>query len=402
MNKRRPIEIGWVVVGTLTVRDRAALASAQEMMVQTLQAAFPAFDWQMTTEHRHDPSPTGRAEPVELLDLGVQARDRQAWDFAFVVTGRDLTSYYKPFALGTPSRPLSTALLSLMRLSASDGSWEHPEAGGGASDPADARLARRVAALAMHLFGHLNDLPHTDEVTDYMFDVRQVDDLDRMTYFGIEHTAQLQDALESAADVRLEELGTLRRDAVAFYIRVLRHNRRDIIEAIRDIRPWAFPIRLSRLTTAAASTMIVLLITAEAWDLGMSQPGGRVLVLSCAALLATSVFIIKRQAILVRRGTSSLREQIAVGNIAAVVAVFLGMATMYALLFATTLALSQYLFSSTLAAAWAASLGTAPRLPHYFILAGFVAALGIAIGALGASFEEQAYFRHVTLVDEET
>jgi hypothetical protein len=31
-----------------------------------------------------------------------------------------------------------------------------------------------------------------------------------------------------------------------------------------------------------------------------------------------------------------------------------------------------------------------------------MAALGLIIGALGASFEQQHYFRHITYVDEET
>jgi hypothetical protein len=35
-------------------------------------------------------------------------------------------------------------------------------------------------------------------------------------------------------------------------------------------------------------------------------------------------------------------------------------------------------------------------------MAGFIASLGIAIGALGASFEEHQYFRHIAFIDEET
>jgi hypothetical protein len=35
-------------------------------------------------------------------------------------------------------------------------------------------------------------------------------------------------------------------------------------------------------------------------------------------------------------------------------------------------------------------------------MCGFVATLGVVLGALGASFESENYFRHVVLVDEET
>ena len=35
------------------------------------------------------------------------------------------------------------------------------------------------------------------------------------------------------------------------------------------------------------------------------------------------------------------------------------------------------------------------------MLSAVVAAFGLAIGALGAAFEDQSYFRHVIFVDEE-
>ena len=51
---------------------------------------------------------------------------------------------------------------------------------------------------------------------------------------------------------------------------------------------------------------------------------------------------------------------------------------------------------------WAASLGRPVGHDEVLAFAGFVAALGILVGALGASFEDQTYFRHVAYVDEET
>ena len=83
-------------------------------------------------------------------------------------------------------------------------------------------------------------------------------------------------------------------------------------------------------------------------------------------------------------------------------AVSIGMATTYALLFAGTLGLTVLLFDRAILAGWASSLGEDIALRHIVSFAGFVAAIGLAVGALGASFEEQTYFRHVALVDEET
>ena len=120
------------------------------------------------------------------------------------------------------------------------------------------------------------------------------------------------------------------------------------------------------------SALLLLLVTAEVWDVGMSQSAAQVIGLSLFALLLTSIYTLIRQRLLVRRQVGSLSEQTVITNIAIASVVVLGMLTTYGLLFS------------------------------YVVLAAFVASLGILIGALGASFEEQYHFRHITYIDEET
>lgn len=79
-----------------------------------------------------------------------------------------------------------------------------------------------------------------------------------------------------------------------------------------------------------------------------------------------------------------------------------GLAVTYLLLFALMLALGLTLFSSALVEGGAASLGEPPAAQHYLSMAGFVAASGLVIGALGGSLAEESYFRHVAFADEET
>jgi hypothetical protein len=78
------------------------------------------------------------------------------------------------------------------------------------------------------------------------------------------------------------------------------------------------------------------------------------------------------------------------------------MTTTYLLLFGLTLLLSGTLFTPSLLQGWAVSVEGALTTQHYLSHAGLVAALGLVIGALGASFEGQYYFQHITYVDEET
>ena len=389
------VEVGFVLAGPLDRADVRAIHQARTALLERLRTLLPGFEWRMPVITRREVAASGHAEPVSLLDLGVQERDVQSWDFAFVVTQARLQSYFKPFTLATPSRSTSAAVLSTARLDPA------------ALDVTDEEqrvdtMARRLVALALHLFGHLNDLDHSEDAADVMYDLRTVTDLDGMQHLSSEATETLREALHDVADLRLEEQGTYRGRTALFYLRATLQNLRSIVAAVLDVRPWRFPFHFSRLTTAAASTLLILIMTAEAWDLGMTQPPWVIVALSLAALLGTSLYIIKRQHLLVRRRHRHLREQHVIGNVAVVATIVLGMATTYGLLFIASLLLSTTLYSTHLVAGWAAALDGRLAAQHYLLLAGFIASVGLIIGALGASFEDQNYFRHVAFVDEET
>lgn len=401
---RRPlIEVGWVLVGRFPPPDQRAVEHARERVLETLCREFPGFDWRMpVVERETPPGPSPQVEIVDLLDQGVIERQAKGWDFALVLTGSDLQSFYKPFALGAPARSLFVAAASTVRID--------PRASGrgvgdrrGSEDDRIEVMTARLHALVLHLFGHLADLEHNDDPESYMFDLGAVSDLDRMRRFSAGAVDALADELEDVADVRLEEeRGALQSGRVGFYLRVIRHNRGDIADGVRRARPWQFPLRFSRLTAAAFSALLILMMTAEAWDLGMSQQPIFVLLLSLATLVGASVYLLRRQGLLVRRQISRLTELTVVSNVTTVISVVLGMITSYAMLFTTTLVLGRALYRPRLVAAWAESIGAAVSWRHYLVLAGFVASLGLLIGALGASFEGQTYFRHVAWVDEET
>lgn len=391
------IEVGWLVAGPLDPVDREAVDEARLDLLDQLRDAFPEFTWSMPWVERGDPLRGQRIEPVVLLEMGEMERETKRWDFAFVVTGADLRSYDKPYALAVPSRSLGVAALSTSRID--------PQAAGSGPTREERRkaMARRLVALTMHLFGHLNDLEHDEDRSSVMFNLRSPKDLDGMEDYPETAREYLAAELSDVADLRLEEEHPDQRsNRWSFYLKTLWHNWDDVISSVRQARPWRFPVQLSRLTTAAASGLLVLLITAEVWDLGMNQSSPRVIGLTTVLLAATTMYILLRQRLLVRRGARRLTEQTAVTHISVTLSVLFGLVTTYAALYAAVLLLAWLVFPAHLVTQWAASLEGVVEPRHYLLLAGFVASVGILIGALGASFEEQKYFRHIAYVDEET
>ena len=398
-NGERLIELGWLVVNELAPPVRSAVDRVRERSLEYLRKEFPGFRWEMPIVQRPDPVLSGRVEPVRLLQDGIEVREANHWDFAFVLTSADLLSHYKAYAMAVPSRSLGVAALSLSRLK-----YEEP------LDLAeDARahgvelLVDRLYCLAMHLLGDLNGLPHSDERDDFMYMPDSIDDLDKMSGFSERYKGMLADELADVADLRLEEHTTsAHRGAFRFYLHAAWLNRSHIASSVGQAAPWSFPVRLSRLTTAALSTLLILLMTAEVWELGTSLSPVFVAVLSLITLTGASAFILMRQQLLLRPKFSRLTEQTVITNVSMVIIVVLGMATTYFMLFVLTLLAGTLMFSREIIANWAPAIDGPVHLTHYLLQAGFDASVGIIIGALGVSFEGQYYFRHIAYADEET
>ena len=257
-------------------------------------------------------------------------------------------------------------------------------------------------ALALHLFGHINDLPHSDEPYDLMYDLSTVRDLDAMRRLNDGAAGLLIEELDAVADLRLEEQRGRPRDYLTFFMRAMWINRRDIAGSVLRTRPWALPFRLSRLSTAAVSAMVILVMTAEVWDLGTRQPPAFVAALSATVLFGATGYLLHRQQLLQRRRTGRPSEQRVITQVSIALSVLLGMTTTYLVLFAGVLAIALTFFDTALIEGWAASVDDPSSFRSHLVLAGFIGSVGLVIGALGGSFEEQTYFRHVAFVDEET
>lgn len=390
------MEVGWVVAGALEDADRQAVDEAREEVLQFFRCRLPEFRWEMPLLERSEAAPGQRIEPIELLDYGVTERNIRHWDFTILITPCDLVSHSHGQSFAVVSRSLESAVVSTSRIdplaTQSDAAYEERVA----------VMHRRLANLISHCLGQLFGLSHADEDENLMAEPESLEDLDRTLRLGDDQLAELQEQLYKVADRRLEEhrqIGDW--SLIRFYLVSSWINRRELASAVRQAEPWQFPIRLSRLTTAAVSTMLILLITAEAWDLGLRQSPLAVTTLSLVTLVGATAYVLVRQRLLVQCVPSRTSEQRVVTNVSTLAIVLLGMLTTYTLLWCLTVLLATALFHRPLIESWAPAEQDGISFGDYATLASFTASLGLFIGALGASFEQQHYFRHVTHVDEE-
>ncbi len=390
------VDIGWVIAGHMDRVDLAAVVQAREEALLYLQRTLPQFTWRITLVHRVELVRELRVEPIELLDAVAAERLARQWDFAFALTSADLETEFKDWMFGCPARSMAAAVLSTVRLDPL--AWRDHADG----EERIEQIAHRVFALFLHLLGHLAGLGHSDQPTSAMHPIETVYDLDMIEGYDDESLESLVADLRDVADLRVEEERGGQGGWVGFYLRALWRGRDDVWDAVRANRPWSLLYRLNTLTTAAVSTTVILLMTAEAWDLGMTLSNAFVGEISLVSLLFTTWFIVRRQGLLVRRVRSQWTEQTVVTNASIVLTILSGMAALYLMLFGMVCLLSLVLFRPSLVSGWVSSLGGPPEPVHYLRLAGLVATLGLGIGALGATIEDQTDFRHIAFIDEET
>lgn len=389
------VEVGWLLDGQLDNIDRRAVDSACRRLCEKLEQWLPQFQWRMPLVVREAADDGPRQEPAQLLSSGVELRNTRHWDYTVVVTAADLVSHYKPLAVACVSRSLEGVVVSTRRL---DPKSEDAEAG---ESKREETIAGRLLAIVLHALGHHGGLPHCGEADNFMAQFATVADIDLAAEFRPEQLDVLSRQFGEVADQRLEETTIYRNaGALPFYVRGAWMNRREIGAAVLQARPWQFPYRLSRLTTAAISATLVLFLTAEAWELATHQSPALLAGLSVAAVLATTVYVLMRQHLLLGSRRATLSEQTVVTNISAVAIVLGGIVTTYVCLLSVATAVGWLLFSGEVMRSWAnvesASWWLSPLKP-----AALATSLAMFIGALGASFENTAYIRHVTFVDEE-
>ncbi|WP_235908681.1 hypothetical protein [Roseiconus nitratireducens] len=388
-----------IVAGPLDFVDSKAAKLAVEQADQRLSEMFPEFKFDFFEIRRPEMlgETGGRVEPSLLLRQALEERDAKHWDFAFVLTASELVGNYSSYCFAALSRPLDAAVISMSLID--------PQALGVEvnHDERIQRIARRLSRLILHGLGHLTGLPKSDHPNDLLFHPPDAMALDHMAALDAEDLERQREALLEIADPRLEEGEGRVLAYPAFALRAAWINRWEIYRAVRAAHPWEFPKRLSRLTIASFSTLAILLMTAESWDLALAQGGPRISLLMVCALFATTIYVVLRQQLLVRRGKRR-SEQSVVTSVSALAIVFAGMLATWMTLFAVGLTLTHLLFPGQLVVAWASSTFTDVRQLSWMDrpqMAMFSASLGLLIGSLGASFESQHYFRHIIFVDEE-
>lgn len=372
------VHIGWVLAADVRNQpmlevSRAGCRRLEEFLAQQ----FPEFTWRVDFVDRHRYAPRGALDPLVVLEYGVQEKIAHRWDYALITVTNDLRPRERVSTLGIPSSALETAVLSMAQLG---------EAG---------EVEERLVGLALHLLGHLWGLEHEEEGP--MLPPETVSAL-RVCPFPEEQRLVAVDRLDEVADKRLEEQ-TRNWNRVSFYLKAFLADPKSILIDVIGYKPWRLPFQMGRLTAATAISLVILLLTAEAWEVGVNVPVSRLLLGSLLAIVVATTFVFAGQNLGQIARDVGYREQLTRTRIVTFGTLLLGMIALWLVLFVGTFVVG-WLMPDPVLHNWT---GTAP-LPAIMIArqAAFLAMIGVLAGALGGNLEDEEEFKAGLFFDEET
>ena len=368
------VQVGWLFAAD--ERDPAfvtACTEARDRLASHLSSEFPEFRWEMPAVNRRHFPPRGALNPLPLLELGVETKIDHGWDYALVVVPNGLNPSERTGTDEIPSSALEVGVASTEALASG-------------SD-----FAESLAARALRLLGHLWGLPRRDEGP-------MACEVMKLQGFSEADRNAVRKRLGEVSDERLEERDTEAGRKFGAYARAFLADPRGIVTDVLGYSPWWLPLRMGRLTAAAVVSIVVFLLGAESWELGVNIEEWPLGFAATLSIFSATVFLFAGQNLvgLSAGGTRARREQFLRMRIVLFATLLLGMCALWLLLavgaFAIVLALP-----SEVPARW---LGSSLQPADTVRYAAFLATLGVLAGALGGSLEAEEKFKAMLYFDD--
>ncbi len=375
-NPSNIVSIGWLIASRIRDESQNIIFNKVIKIVRnSLEKQFPEFHWEMKLIYRPIYPEIGIIDPLPLLELGAEEKLYRNLDYVVVMVPNELRPRERIYTTGVPSSALETAVVSSARF------LDHPD------------IEEKIAALALHLLGHLFGVEHGKE--GIMCITNEANDLELKDYTK-EDRATIKERLLSISDARIEE-GNSSIGSILFLWKTLITDFLGILKDIIGYAPWRMPLHLRKYTTTTAVTVVFIFLSAESWELGGHLPKSWLIASAFFIILIATIAIYLGQNLHQMGRVSTLMEQLMRTRIVLFGTLLTGIASLWGTLFVISsfiiLAFPKGVFSN-----WAGIDPNKLSLVHY---ATFMANLGVIAGAFGGNLEEESEIKAVLLFDEE-
>jgi len=331
--------------------------------------------------------------PAEFLDEATERMVDGPYDVVVVVTDVALRSRRERFVPGLASEVSRVAVISTRRLRR--GPRTQPR-----RPLDDAAVRWNGATLLCHLLGHVfgaDHRPGSDGVMvpfDFEPDRRALPPVEAAVGAALDRVANRDRTADRQRPGRLGRLWI-------HLVSAARHPGQ-IVRGLRQSRAPLLPLSLPKLATAALTPTLVIVFSAEAWDVGVHLDDVTAGLFAVASVLAAAGYLLFAHRLLFPRDPgSALTEHAALVNVVVSLVLVLAMAGLFALVCTIILLIEVVVFPPNLMANWPSLEDPAIGLADLVRTAAFISTIGVLSGALAGGIESRTIVQHLTLFRDE-
>lgn len=387
----RRIDVGIVVANTQGADSATLRAFADRMVVDGIEELAGATNvaWQFYGEEPTRIGDSGSRRPSEFLDLAINRMVDGPYDIVVVVTDAPLVSRRERLVPGLASPLGRTAVISTDQLRR--GSRDEPGL------PLDSETVRwNAAALFLHLIGHILGARHRRGERGVMEPFEVISSRRDVPTFESEIEEKLPRTAASTPQEEMTSRGFLRR--LVFYLESAGRNSRQLIRTVVDSRAPFLPLSLPKLATAAVAPTLVIVFSAEAWDVGFHMTNGTAALFSVGSIVAAALYLVFAQSLLFpRQRRRVITEHAALLNIAVFSILLFAMLGLFVFVGSIILLIELVVFPPNLISNWPSLEDPSVGFLDLIRTAVFISTIGVLSGALAGGIESRAIIRQLTL-----
>jgi hypothetical protein len=339
----------------------------------------------------HDPEPfripdREARRPSDFLDEASLRMVEGEYDAVVVVTDATLVSRHERPVAGLASELARVAVVSTRTLLL--GPRDRP-----VRSLDDAAVRWNAAALLLHLLGHVLGLGHGDgAMAPFRFDPERRD----APAFPDRARKRLRRRAPGIPERETDERGLLGR--VAFHARWAASHPEQVLRPLVRNRAPFLSLSLPKLATAAVAPTLVLVFSAETWDVGVHLTDLDAAGFAVASVLAATGYLTAVQNLLFpRKERRALTEHTALVNVAVVLTVLTAVVGLFVMVGLLVLAIELFVFPPDLITNWPTLENPRVGFADLVRTAAFVSTVGVVTGALAGGLESREVLRHLAL-----
>jgi hypothetical protein len=387
----RQIDVGLVVVhapgtdpGPLhTFGTRIAEDAVDELARST------AANWRFFLEEPARLPDHDRRRPSEFLDRATHRMVEGPYDVVLVLTDVPLVTSRQRFVPGVASPLSRVGVLSARTLRS--GTREEPRLS--LDDPA---VRWNAATLAVHLVGHVVGAGHGDADGGVMEPFRFDPTRREIPPFDVDVERHLGDIAAEIPAEQARPRGRLAR--LGFHVHSAVRNPVRIWRALANSRAPLLPLSLPKLSTAALAPTLVIVFSAESWDVGFHLGNDTAALFAVVSIVLAALYLMFVQNLsFPRKRHDVVTEHTAVVNVTVFLVLLCAMAGLFVLVWGLMLVIELVVFPQNLMSNWPSLEDPTVGFVDLVRTGAFISTVGVLSGALAGGIENRTLVSHLAL-----